>query len=107
MSNADEAIKRLFTLYGNPRTDYPDAFVSEYRSALGKYSPETLGKAIDAVRLEFKPYANQPWPAISDIIKHAKRQVAKSQPEPRWMTIQRENGRRHARAMGVPEHEII
>ncbi len=36
-----------------------------------------------------------------------KRKSVQDRPEPAWMTIQRENGRRHARAMGVPEHEII
>lgn len=40
-------------------------------------------------------------------ISAKKQRSAQAKPEPAWMTIQRENGRRHARAMGVPEHEII
>lgn len=73
MSNSERAIERLYRIYGNPRTEDVPGFVGEYEKALNAFTPETLDRAINIVVQDFKPYANQPWPAISDLIKAARK----------------------------------
>lgn len=66
-------IRRFVTIYGEPKTPNPSEFRAEYERALASYTEATLNRAVDTVVQEFRPFANQPWPAISDVIKAARK----------------------------------
>lgn len=67
----DKLIARLMTVYGEPRTDDPDAFLAEYRKALAGYSAEVLAKAGDEI-IKGAVY----WPRPAEAIATARRVAA-------------------------------
>lgn len=49
MTPAEKAIERLSTMFGEPKTNNPEAFIAEYAGALTGYDAEVLDLAIDRV----------------------------------------------------------
>lgn len=66
-------IRRFMVIYGEPKTPNPSEFRAEYERALSGYTESTLSRAVDHVVQEFKPFASQPWPAISAVIAACKK----------------------------------
>ena len=69
----DRFIRRMMTVYGEPRTDDPAGFLMEYQKALGGYSDHILERAGDEVIRTIGPF----WPKPAEAVKIA-RNVADS-----------------------------
>lgn len=99
MSDLDQfddcIVARFSRLFGDPATDNFEAFVADYRKALGGTSPTILQEASDLIVKRHK-YRN--WPTIGECVeaiheiaeKHAaRREAAKpAEPPPRQPTAQ-------------------
>lgn len=63
-------LDRFLTLYGEPKTDNPALFVSEYRRALKGYDSAVLDRAGDIV---VKAHRYPTWPTLGEVIATANR----------------------------------
>ena len=50
MSSVDTVMLRMIAMFGEPRTEYPEVFLADYRKALDGWNPEVLDKATDRVQ---------------------------------------------------------
>lgn len=66
--SVDRFIRRMMTVYGEPRTDDPAGFLMEYQKALGGYSDEILERAGDEVIRTIGPF----WPKPAEAVKIAR-----------------------------------
>lgn len=58
-------VKRLLVLFGEPKTDDPEAFIAEYRNAVQDVDPNVLKLAGDLIVRERK---YRSWPTVADML---------------------------------------
>lgn len=61
----DVVIRRFVTVFGEPKTDRPDAMIAEYEKALDGNTSEVLNRAVDNL---FKRTKFRVWPTIGECI---------------------------------------